>query len=714
MARACKTTMKWRTFLHPGVATGALLALGVSAPACQSPDYTAGRPPPGKVHQAERFWARHRIRGVDLVFVVDNSPSMRAKLPLLNQGLVQAVGQLIRPDCVDDDGEPTSPPARVCPEGSHAVWERVDDLRVAVLSSSLGGHGSELCPRDVEGKDDRGHLIPTVRSSAPDPNGTGFLWYREDRDEDVAEFLTALQEQLEAVGSTGCEFEAPLEAWYRFLVDPAPPLRIVVNEAGQSDAERDANGSIFIDHELLAQRERFLRPQSLLAVLVVSDENDCSIMDGGVRYRGAGLGHRLLDVVRPLSQASALCADNPNDACCFSCEDAQDYPQCENSGCGADPSDNLLSTAEDPPELRCWDQMRRFGRDLLYPIERYVDALSSPRLIDARSGAAFDNPLLRGAGRRFGQNRPPGLVFFGLLGGLPWQDVAQDRTTLWNRWNTRLQPSDPSDASCPCSTQEGSPSRRAICTPEYSTDVSSSTQYSAQVSPTPRQLLVAKESGASAFVASLCPEERTVHSPAPPFAYANLFAPFGVRGTDSSGFRCDAPILSEDADGQVDCTVVEGVLPQRFDFPEERPAPFVCTLPGRQPLSVQKRELFLSALQEAGRCGPDTSHNCNDFLACELLQLRDDDLVACRNDGKKAELHPRPGYCYVDAGDYQFDQTDSLGGAANASPDFRAQLKNCPAAEQRTLRLVGSNTPWPHSVTYALCRKVELSDEAPM
>jgi flagellum-specific ATP synthase len=47
--------------------------------------------------------------------------------------------------------------------------------------------------------------------------------------------VTALVADFEAhvagAGEVGCGFEAPLEAWYRFLVDPQPPQEIVVDPA---------------------------------------------------------------------------------------------------------------------------------------------------------------------------------------------------------------------------------------------------------------------------------------------------------------------------------------------------------------------------------------------------------------------------------------------------------------------------------------------------
>src|SRR5690606_3718379 len=117
------------------------------------------------------------------------------------------------------------------------------DVHIGIISTSLGGHGSGACPRDLPGKDDRGRLIPSVRSDAPDPDSTGFLSWRGGSVEDAERFLDQLRSQVEAVGSDGCEYPAPLEAWYRFLVDPTPALEIMLDENGHSLA-REEDGHV--------------------------------------------------------------------------------------------------------------------------------------------------------------------------------------------------------------------------------------------------------------------------------------------------------------------------------------------------------------------------------------------------------------------------------------------------------------------------------------
>src|SRR6185295_9118538 len=99
------------------------------------------------------------------------------------------------------------------------------------------------------------------------------------------------QDMIGAVGEHGCGYEASLESWYRFLIDPEPPAN--VTRAGDvtvrsSKLTVNADGStgacVGCDEALLAQRKAFLRPDSLVAIVMLSDENDCSIRDDQVGW----------------------------------------------------------------------------------------------------------------------------------------------------------------------------------------------------------------------------------------------------------------------------------------------------------------------------------------------------------------------------------------------------------------------------------------------
>src|SRR5262249_30709226 len=74
-------------------------------------------------------------------------------------------------------------------------------------------------------------------------------------------------------GQDGCGFESQNEAWYRFLVEPAPykNIRLVASEVQTSG----------VDEVVLQQRREFLRSDSLLAIINVTDETDASLKQYG-------------------------------------------------------------------------------------------------------------------------------------------------------------------------------------------------------------------------------------------------------------------------------------------------------------------------------------------------------------------------------------------------------------------------------------------------
>jgi len=166
------------------------------------------------------------------------------------------------------------------------------------------------------------------------------------------------------------------------------------------------------DQVLLAQRAAFLRPDSIVGVVLLSDENDCSLdpSQGGLLLQSA-----------PFFKPTVACEADPNDACCTSC--ALPTPV----GCSADPAcenQPKYSAVEDQPNLKCFDQKRRYGIDFHYPMGRYVNALSS-ELIDPAAPnfdpteGTIQNPLFAG-------DRQPGHVVFTAITGVPWQDLATD------------------------------------------------------------------------------------------------------------------------------------------------------------------------------------------------------------------------------------------------------------------------------------------------
>jgi hypothetical protein len=274
--------------------------------------------------------------------------------------------------------------------------------------------------------DDRGELVGSLRHTGTAADGTdidystyanlGFLaWDAQGTANsppglnDRMALESTLQKMIAAAGEQGCGYESPQEAWYRFLVDPEPPQALQVVD-GQTTA-------VGTDNTVLTQRAAFLRPDSAVAIVLISDETDCSIIDYGLGWLVAA--NQLMP--RPTSQ----CATNPNDPCCRNCSEVSEaYNNCppasSDPNCSADDGDGngpgYIGVKNNCSCHRCWQTKRRFGFDLLFPIQRYVNALSET-VIANRAVQPVANPLFAGG-------RSPSLVTLVGIVGVPWQDLA--------------------------------------------------------------------------------------------------------------------------------------------------------------------------------------------------------------------------------------------------------------------------------------------------
>src|SRR6478735_232856 len=343
--------------------------------------------------------AQQKSDKLDVLFVVDNSGTMADKQNILQASLSKFLTRLANPLCVDAQGKPvaTQPASgdAACITGTRELTP-VKDMHLGVITTSIGSHGGSVCATPtsaLDHLDDRAELLPAQRPNLPSYKDAGYLAYDAAGALGISELdhvITDLQTIVSAAGEHGCGYEAPLEAMYRFLVDPEPPLSIkLVNQQSTPDG---------INSALLAQRNAFLRPDSALAIVILSDENDCSIRDDSVGWFVGSTTSRM-------PRSTTACATNPNDPCCRSC--ATNPASTPPAGCGAIsddanckniPANSSYATWDVPGDslnLRCFDQQRRFGFDLLYPVERYSDALSNPQVRN-RSQALVPNPLLAG------------------------------------------------------------------------------------------------------------------------------------------------------------------------------------------------------------------------------------------------------------------------------------------------------------------------------
>ncbi len=382
------------------------------------------------------------VAKIDLLLMVDNSISMSDKQAILQLAVPDIVERLVNPICVDAmGGEYPAPPAgQPCPAGQARQFNAVTDINLGIVSSSLGDAGANVACPDPDGpgyradRVDMAHLVGSLaRSQVVGDAPEGFLAWRPGST-NAADFNQDVQQMVRDVGEFGCGWEASLESWYRFLIDPFPYRQLVRTQCpGSSSAglncvqpAQDAQGRILLDETLLAQRSAFLRPDSLVVILMLTDENDCSIQVGNQTWVVAAI-----DDSRPMFRGSSTCAEDANDKCCYSC------PLGPPPGCQADPIcqgsppevlENRLPQAEDGLNLRCFEQKRRFGVDFLYPTQRYVNALSQLELCWNASdlstqgcapGDIVQNPLYAAWDRR-------ARVFLAGIVGVPWQAIASN------------------------------------------------------------------------------------------------------------------------------------------------------------------------------------------------------------------------------------------------------------------------------------------------
>ncbi|MEI9954672.1 MAG: hypothetical protein WDO74_38310 [Pseudomonadota bacterium] len=416
---------------------------------------------------------------IDLLFMVDNSVSMQDKQEILKAAVPVLVSRLAAPICVDAAGKPTgvSSAGGVCPANKGAPeFSPIGDIHIGIVSSSLGSHGATICDTQAN-PDDKARLIASMRPGVASWNNLGFLaWDASGKansppgESQGPALQSAFQNMIASVGEHGCGYEASLEAWYRFLVDPEPPLevkqvdgvttrgsKLVIN----ADGTRTCTGC---DDTLLAQRKAFLRPDSLVAIVMLSDENDCSIRDDGVGWF-VGSANRM-----PLS--TKVCESNSNDPCCRSCAQKESAPP---SGCQPLSADaNCMTipkgsqyatwdTLHDSLNLRCYNQHKRFGFDLLYDTGRYVSALKDTTIRLQSTGQPVVNPLYDATGSDKAP-RDPSLVFLAGIVGVPWQDIADDASLSdpaglnyltakqlveKDRWPALLGDPHPTDGSAP-------------------------------------------------------------------------------------------------------------------------------------------------------------------------------------------------------------------------------------------------------------------------
>ena len=259
---------------------------------------------------------------IDILFMIDNSASMADKQVILGRAIPDLVGRLVTPSCGTTDSatnkftaaadQPAPDPSKPlglgdCPTGQGREFTPINDIHIGVVSSSLGDHGADQCFISMKAPslsnnptfNDQAHLLKrTPRTSPTDYSFTqpnvptygdeGFLAWdptgmknSPPGESDKVALSKNFTDIVLGADQAGCGYEAQMEAWYRFLIEPNPPATIT--HARGADGEPDFQAPVVVDGTdavLLKQRADFLRPDSLVAVISLSDENDCSVIDG--------------------------------------------------------------------------------------------------------------------------------------------------------------------------------------------------------------------------------------------------------------------------------------------------------------------------------------------------------------------------------------------------------------------------------------------------
>jgi hypothetical protein len=261
---------------------------------------------------------------------------------------------------------------------------------------------------------------------------------------DVAAFEKDFADLVSGVHQLGCGIESQLESWYRFLVQP-DPYDSLDNPGGRATW-------VGVDQTIIQQRHDFLRPDSLVAIIVLSDENDSEI---DVRALGQQGWNWMSSGFEP-PKGTSPCSANPGDPGCTSCLLAP------NQGAG-DPNCAAPYSAHNDwgydLNLRHVHMREKYGVDVQFPIERYVNGLSSSgvpnRDGEYPSGKSnytgtnnctnplFASQLPDGSNLDFNPkdgalcklppgNRTKDLIFYAHIGGVPHELLHYDPNSAQN------------------------------------------------------------------------------------------------------------------------------------------------------------------------------------------------------------------------------------------------------------------------------------------
>jgi hypothetical protein len=321
------------------------------------------------------------------------------------------VNRLINPNCVDTNGVAQGMSNNgVCTNSAYKPeFTPVHDLHLGIISSSLGPRGGDACNDTAMAlapfsnvsahNNDKAELLNRsltysagntsvtegIVADAPAPDQY-LYWFPSAQNQGKmagkgnaltnvpsTQLINDFADMVGGTGVFGCGIESQLESWYRFLVQPDPYDSIATTKDSGGNLHGTWTG---VDQTILQQRADFLRPDSLVLIVVLSDENDSeidvrSISGLGVNWMAAGFN--------PPNGTSA-CNSDPSASGCQSC--AQGSNGANDSQCKSKATYTAINDWGYDLNLRHVHMKAKYGIDTQFPIDRYVTGLTSSTVPD--------------------------------------------------------------------------------------------------------------------------------------------------------------------------------------------------------------------------------------------------------------------------------------------------------------------------------------------
>lgn len=317
--------------LTPRIAAAALLACGAGCPGPDHAGFASGSALTGAIETSEPVVTADggvvtdTVSKLDLLFVIDNSGSMANKQARLMREVTRMIS-------IFTSGDRYAGSALAVPVGiteKQRLFTPVSSLHVGIVTSNAGGIDdpphNQVAILSCGGTGDDGKLQNATTIAVdgivanrnefaarnqgdvviePDPscNLPPQPAYQSFVTSDELTAPTHALACVARVGVRGCPFEQPLESMWKAL---APSHGV----SGSDLQFRFLNGT-------LGQGDRanqgFLREDAVLAVVILTDEDDCSITDAGkvMFVTGGAAGAEADELYGALNLRCGLNADN--------------------------------------------------------------------------------------------------------------------------------------------------------------------------------------------------------------------------------------------------------------------------------------------------------------------------------------------------------------------------------------------------------------------